>query len=62
METSVPKLPTNPRDKANIFSILFFCWTLPLFKKGFRKVLDIEDIFQPIKVDKSKTLGDRLER
>lgn len=62
METAIPTLPTNPRDHANIFSIIFFCWTIPLFKKGYRKILEIEDIFQPLIADKSQSLGERLER
>lgn len=52
----------NPRDTANIFSILFFYWTIPIFKKGYQKLLEIEDVFCPLEVDKSKALGERLQR
>ncbi|XP_031636354.1 multidrug resistance-associated protein 4-like [Contarinia nasturtii] len=64
METSRRKLPTNPpnpREKANFLSLIFFTWTLPLFRKGYQKVLKFDDIFQSLTVDRSKSLGDRLE-
>lgn len=54
-------LAPNPRDTANIFSILFFYWTIPIFKRGYRKVLEIEDVFRPLHVDNSKSLGERLQ-
>lgn len=56
-----PLIP-NPRDKANIFSVLTFWWTLDIFKIGYRKILELEDLYKPIKVDHSELLGDRLER
>lgn len=62
METIKTKLKSNPRDTANIFSILFFTWTIPLFKESSSKILEIEDICHPRACDQSKILGDRLER
>lgn len=62
METVKTKLAPNPRENANIFSIVFFSWTLPLFKKGYSKVLEFEDIFQSLTCDRSEILGDRLEK
>lgn len=61
MESDRSDLLQNPREGANIFSQLFFLWTIPLFQKGYSKVLQLTDIYQPLKGDKSKTLGDRLE-
>lgn len=61
MESTHRHLPPNPREKTNFLSILFFTWTLPLFKKGYNKVLEFDDIFQPLKDDRSDALGDRLE-
>lgn len=61
MESNRRKLLPNPREKANILSILFFSWTLPLFKKGYSKVLEIEDIYQSLQIDKSGRLGNLLE-
>lgn len=63
MESNHCKLPTNPRESANIFSIIFFTWTLPLFKKGYEKIqFKLSDIFQPLTSDKSDRLGDQLEK
>lgn len=61
MESIQRKLPANPGEKTNILSCLLFTWTIPLFKKGYAKVLQLDDIFQPLKCDKSDVLGDRLE-
>jgi hypothetical protein len=55
------KLTKNPRSTANIFSILTFYWTIGLFRKGYNQVLQINDLYQPLKEDESGSLGDRLE-
>lgn len=55
------QLLDNPHENAGLFSKLFFQWTIPLFKRGYNKVLELEDIFKPLNVDKSDVLGDRLE-
>lgn len=62
MEQCDQKLSDNPAQKANIVSRLTFFWTLGLFRKGNKKVLQIEDLYQPLKVDDSDSLGDRLEK
>lgn len=36
-------------------------WTIDLFKKGYSKILGPEDLYDPLKVDTSSALGDRLE-
>ncbi|XP_051158018.1 ATP-binding cassette subfamily C member 4-like [Leptopilina boulardi] len=51
----------NPREKASCLSILLWWWTVRLFKTGYTKVLGTEDLFDPLKTDKSSLLGDRLE-
>ncbi|XP_058822716.1 ATP-binding cassette sub-family C member 4-like [Topomyia yanbarensis] len=61
MESIRRKLPQNPRENANLLSILTFWWTIDLFKKGYTKVLELQDLFRPLDVDKSDSLGDRLE-
>lgn len=61
MESNHCKLPPNPRESANILSIVFFTWTLPIFKKGYEKILKLGDIFRPLNSDKSDRLGDQLE-
>lgn len=62
MESTKRKFAQNPRENANIFSVLLFYWTIPIFKKGYRKILELEDIFQPLNVDRSEELGDRLDK
>ncbi|GAB0087984.1 multidrug resistance-associated protein 4 [Sergentomyia squamirostris] len=61
METAQRNFLTNPREKANIFSILTFWWTIKLFKTGYRKVLDLGDLYRPRNEDRSEILGNRLE-
>lgn len=61
METTKRKLSPNPRENANFLSLIFFTWTIPLFRRGYAKVLKFDDIFQPLQVDRSNSLGDRLE-
>lgn len=61
METSQQKFLPNPRDGNNILSKLFFTWTIPMFRRGYKKVLQMEDMYRPLKCDLSDSLGDRLE-
>jgi ATP-binding cassette, subfamily C (CFTR/MRP), member 4 len=61
MEQNEQKNAENPREKAGIVSILTFWYALDLFRKGYNKVLEIDDLFRPLKVDESGSLGDRLE-
>lgn len=62
MDGGKRKFLPNPREKANLLSIIFFWWTLPLFRKGYANVLDVEDIYQPLSIDRSESLGERLEK
>jgi hypothetical protein len=62
MDQSDQKLSDNPAEKANAASRLTFLWTIGLFRKGNKKVLQIEDLYRPMKVDESTLLGDRLEK
>lgn len=62
MERTKTKLKPNPRDKSNILSVLSFAWTIPLFRKGLSKHLEIDDICQPRDCDKSKNLAERLNK
>lgn len=61
METTRRQMLPNPRQTANIFSRLFLTWTLPLFVKGYKRDLGIEDVYEPLSVDNSEKLGNRLE-
>ncbi|XP_055636392.1 ATP-binding cassette sub-family C member 4-like [Toxorhynchites rutilus septentrionalis] len=62
MESIRRKLDINPREKANFLSIATFWWTIDLFKKGYSKVLELQDLFRPLDADRSDALGDRLEK
>ncbi|XP_018346781.1 PREDICTED: multidrug resistance-associated protein 4-like [Trachymyrmex septentrionalis] len=62
MDSTKIKSKPNPREKTNIVSVLLWWWTISLFKTGYKKALEIEDLFDPLKVDRSTFLGDRLEK
>ncbi|XP_043594435.1 ATP-binding cassette sub-family C member 4-like isoform X1 [Bombus pyrosoma] len=62
MDSSNSKSKPNPRVKASLLSVLLWWWTIDLFKTGYRKVLQTEDLYSPLKTDKSSYLGDRLEK
>ncbi|XP_068966386.1 ATP-binding cassette sub-family C member 4-like isoform X1 [Bombus flavifrons] len=62
MDSSNLKSKPNPRVKASLLSVLFWWWTIDLFKTGYRKVLQTEDLYSPLKTDQSSYLGDRLEK
>lgn len=61
MESMKHKFAKNPREGANFFSKVLFTWTIPLFKMGYEKILQMEDVFRPLNVDHSDSLGHRLE-
>ncbi|CAG9817707.1 unnamed protein product [Phaedon cochleariae] len=62
MDPTKEKHYPNPRDGANIFSILLFGYTIPIFKKGMHKTLDVEDLYNPLQGDRCTTLRKRLEK
>lgn len=61
MESTRRKLQSNPRENANFLSRWLFAWTLPMFRKGYTKALEMDDIYQPLISDRSTDLGNRLE-
>lgn len=62
MDSTKENLNPNPRDGANPLSILFFSYTFGLFKKGYSRTLEVDDLYNPLTSDRSSLLGDRLER
>lgn len=47
----------------NIYLKQFLCsWTIPLFKKGLKTELDVNDLFPLSATSKSAVLGDKLQR
>ena len=53
MDSNIDKVKPsyNPRKDANIFSVLFFFWVGPLLKKGYKKDLEQQDLYEAL--DKS---------
>ncbi|CAG9767682.1 unnamed protein product [Ceutorhynchus assimilis] len=62
MDFTKQNVNPNPRDRSTPLGLLFFTYTYGMFKKGYTKVLEVEDLYNPIKSDRSTLLGDRLER
>lgn len=61
MDSHQPEeLPVNPREKANLLSNIFFCFTIPIFSKGRKKDFGTTDLYQPLQEHRSGHLGDAL--
>ncbi|XP_053572660.1 cystic fibrosis transmembrane conductance regulator [Bombina bombina] len=52
----------SPLEKANILSKIFFSWTKPILRKGYRQRLELSDIYQIPTDDSADNLSERLER
>ncbi|CAH0390818.1 unnamed protein product [Bemisia tabaci] len=61
METGTKSYKVNPRDKAGVFSIVFFTWLWDIFKQSYSNVLGLNDISDPRRQDHAEYLGDQLE-
>ncbi|KAL7050851.1 hypothetical protein ACKWTF_004247 [Chironomus riparius] len=55
-------LAVHPREKGGVFSYLTFSWVLPLLVKGKKKVLGLEDLYQPLEQHKAINLGTKIEK
>ena len=44
----------NPRDGAGFLSILFFWWMNPILSVGYKRDLELEDLYEPRKEDRSE--------
>lgn len=62
MESGHRKLSKNPRQSANLISIIFFGWSIPILKKTYQNILHPNDAFEPLDEDRSENLGNRLEK
>ncbi|KAK9745323.1 ABC transporter transmembrane region [Popillia japonica] len=51
----------NPKEHANIFSILTFAFTWDTIKKGYRKDINEDNIYKTLKKHDSNILADKLE-
>ncbi|XP_074235268.1 cystic fibrosis transmembrane conductance regulator isoform X2 [Saimiri boliviensis] len=52
----------SPLEKASVVSKLFFSWTRPVLKKGYRQRLELSDIYQIPSADSADNLSEKLER
>lgn len=52
----------SPVEDANFVSKYFFWWTSPLLRKGFRKKLELSDVYKAPSFDHADHLSERLER
>ncbi|XP_036147849.1 multidrug resistance-associated protein 4 [Monomorium pharaonis] len=62
MDKNTNNMKENPRETANIFSILFFWWMRELFVTGAKRDLEESDIYRPLKADESEKLTNYLEK
>ncbi|XP_045018372.1 ATP-binding cassette sub-family C member 4 isoform X6 [Bubalus bubalis] len=56
-----PKMKSNPLQKANLCSRLFFWWLNPLFKIGHKRKLEKDDMYPVLPEDRSQHLGEELQ-
>ncbi|VVC32361.1 ABC transporter type 1, transmembrane domain,ABC transporter-like,P-loop containing nucleoside triphosphate [Cinara cedri] len=54
--------PPNPRAKANCIEILTFSWILKLFKTGYKRDLEENDVYNTLTDHESSPLGSDLEK
>ncbi|XP_051031684.1 cystic fibrosis transmembrane conductance regulator [Phodopus roborovskii] len=52
----------SPLEKASFISKLFFSWTTPILRKGYRQRLELSDIYQAPSSDSADHLSELLER
>lgn len=53
--------PANPVETASCLSKLLFSWVTPLFRKGYRRTLQVEDLYACPKWERSEKKADRLQ-
>ncbi|CAJ1079463.1 multidrug resistance-associated protein 4 [Xyrichtys novacula] len=51
----------NPSASANLLSKIFFCWLNPLFKLGYERRLEEDDMYKVLPEDSSERLGEELQ-
>ncbi|XP_037815936.1 probable multidrug resistance-associated protein lethal(2)03659 [Lucilia sericata] len=54
------ELPVNPRQHSNPLSSLMFCFTMPTFFKGRKRVLNENDLYRALDEHKSDLMGNQL--
>ncbi|KAK1876491.1 Multidrug resistance-associated protein 4, partial [Dissostichus eleginoides] len=62
MEKDSKETKTNPEATAGLVSKIFFWWLNPLFRIGNKRKLEEEDMYDVLTEDRSKNLGQDLQR
>ncbi|XP_061548514.1 ATP-binding cassette sub-family C member 4-like isoform X2 [Phycodurus eques] len=61
MEALRKDVKDNPSSKANLLSKLFFWWLNPLFRIGYKRTLEEDDMYRILPEDASERLGEELQ-
>ncbi|KAE8299274.1 Multidrug resistance-associated protein 4 [Larimichthys crocea] len=61
MEVVRKKAKDNPSASANLLSKIFFCWLNPLFRIGYKRKLEEDDMYKVLPEDASDRLGEELQ-
>ena len=61
MDFTPKKTNPNPVKNSNPISRGLFLWTIPLFLKGRKQDLTVDDLYDVRASDTSKKVGDQLE-
>ncbi|RLU27650.1 hypothetical protein DMN91_001454 [Ooceraea biroi] len=56
------KYPENPRQNANVISLLTYWWTRHIFRTGYRKELEETDIYATLIQDRTSYLGESIRK
>ncbi|XP_049611466.1 ATP-binding cassette sub-family C member 4 [Syngnathus scovelli] len=62
MENVNKDAKTNPAASANLLSKLIFWWLNPLFRAGYKRKLEEDDLYPVLAEDSSEILGQQLQR
>ncbi|XP_061652405.1 multidrug resistance-associated protein 4 isoform X1 [Phyllopteryx taeniolatus] len=62
MEKVSKDVKTNPAGSANLLSKIIFWWLNPLFRAGYKRTLEEDDIYPVLEEDSSELLGQQLQR
>ncbi|XP_070832533.1 ATP-binding cassette sub-family C member 4-like [Chaetodon trifascialis] len=61
MEPLRKEAKDNPSASANLLSKIFFCWLNPLFRIGYKRKLEEDDMYKVLPEDASDKLGEELQ-
>jgi len=62
MDFTEKKSLESPQLQANFLSKFFYCWIIPLFKKGAKEDLTLDDLYDRIPEDDAGYWGATMER